>query len=122
MLNLEFLGWAEGNGDSPCKANTYDVEKVRGECSLLNIPIDLLLCSDSPSLPLHGRSFQLESQRLAGSGRNSASLGTDYKHADLTSEVQSHCWEVTGAKWLICLQVYKNQYKLKTKLKPCTIA
>lgn len=94
MLNLEFLGWAGGNGDSPCKPNTYDARQVGKERFLFDISIALLLCSDSPSLPLRGnpanhnpRDLQAQEEALP------ACEGTDGKCADSTSDEQSRCWE-----------------------------
>lgn len=56
------------------KPNTCDAEQVRGECNFFGVSIALLLCSDSPSLPLHGESCSSEPGRIAGSGRSPSCL------------------------------------------------
>lgn len=108
MLNLEFLGWAGGNGDSAHKPNTCDAEQVRGECSFLDSSIALLLCSDRPSLPSHGEycSPSLgELQAREGKKPFLLGVGTGGKS---TSQQQSHCWELVVAAQLIYLQPCKT--------------
>lgn len=115
MLNLEFLGWAGGNGDSLANQILVMQSRLGGECNFFGFFIALLLCSDRAAFAPHclcmGNPAHLawENCRL----RKKPFLLVVGTGGKSTSEQQSHCWELAVAAQLISLQPCKTIVNFK---------